>query len=245
MEYLTLAGYLLTVLIELTLVALGIYFIIKHPFKLKSYQESIIMFIIFMAYFLNVLEKLVYFGTESPWFYDIVPFGNLSPLLFTLCFLCIFMPQKVRKYFYAIFSLMILGMIGAGFKNSVERVFRVEHDLYSCIIFDSIAHILIGLFGFYLLRNSIIEFDKKEKVFAISFVYVMPVLAFITNVIFHTRFFGFSIYGEHNIYNMRISSNGYISALVYFIGLTFIVIGGSHFIKLIKKLLKKEGDSVC
>lgn len=242
MEVVSLIGYILSFLLQAFFLIYGVFYIIKHPFKMSDIQEKLILSFIFMCFLLNALEKLVYTWTDSPWFYDVLPFGNMSPVLFTLCFIGIFLPKNIRKYIYAIFILLMIGMAGAGLKNGFERTLRLDHDIYTCILFDCYGHTLIALFAFYLLRNGIVEFNKKEKIFAIVFCFACAVTALILNAIFDTEFFGLNLNGRHQIYHVRISENSYISALCYFAGLTVVVVAGAHTIKLIKKYLIKDGE---
>ena len=61
-------------------------------------------------------------------------------------------------------------------------------------------------------------------------------------VIFDNAFFGLSLFGKHNIYNMVIVDNSYLSALLYFIGLIGVTLLGYGFNMLLsRKALQSEG----
>ena len=55
----------------------------------------------------------------------------------------------------------------------------------------------------------------------------------VLNLIFKTAFFGLSLYGEHNIYNNRIFESGIVSALAYFWGLSFVLLAGYFYQKVL------------
>ena len=48
----------------------------------------------------------------------------------------------------------------------------------------------------------------------------------IMNLIFDTSFFGLSLNGKHNIYNVVLVDSSFVSALLYYLGLLMIIILG-------------------
>jgi hypothetical protein len=61
----------------------------------------------------------------------------------------------------------------------------------------------------------------------------------ILNVIFDTSFFGLAFNGDHNIYTYLVIPNPYLSAFVYILGLTCVLISGYWFLKLVIKIDEK------
>ena len=55
------------------------------------------------------------------------------------------------------------------------------------------------------------------------------------NVAFDTAFFGLSLNGKHNIYNMVLVSNSYLSACIYFLGVGVVLLLGVALCKIVER----------
>ena len=75
----------------------------------------------------------------------------------------------------------------------------------------------------------LMELKVKQSLISGSLIVGVAVIMMILSVIFDTAFFGLSLNGKHNIYNMQIVSNSYLSALIYFSGLVFALCLGYFF----------------
>lgn len=124
MQCLTLIGYIISLMLQLAMLVFGVYYIVKCPHKITDIQEKIVLSTIFLLYLFNALEELVHNWNNSPWFYDVLPFGNMSPFVFTLCFICMFLPKNIKKYLYSVISILMIGMAGAGLANGVSVIFK-------------------------------------------------------------------------------------------------------------------------
>ena len=71
-------------------------------------------------------------------------------------------------------------------------------------------------------------------------IYGVAVVMLILNVIFDKAFFGLSLNGRHNIYNMVLVDNSYLSALIYFVGLGAVLALGA----LLCSFLSRERFSI-
>ncbi len=239
---LTFFGYALSLILETVFLVFGIRHLWRHPLRAPKHLELYYLCAIVLCYGLNVLEKLVPQGADAKWFYLIHPLGNLSPFLFTMAFFAILLPERDRVVFRTVAGIMCLAMIGAGYYNSLTRLFMAEPWLYTCIVFDNFGHILFGLYGFYILRNRVVIYDRKTKIFSCSFVLGTALLMLILNAIFGTSFFGLNLYGNHNIYNLVLTKSSALSAVLYFIGLSGLLAIGWHFADVIqKKASQKDG----
>ena len=57
----------------------------------------------------------------------------------------------------------------------------------------------------------------------------------ILNTVFDKAFFGLSLNGKHNIYNMVLTDSSLLSAVIYFLGLLLVLFLGFFYSKLMKK----------
>jgi hypothetical protein len=83
--------------------------------------------------------------------------------------------------------------------------------------------------------------DKKTALIGAAIVIGVAIIMLILNIFLHTSFFGLSLYGEHNIYNVVVCESGYLSAAIYFLGVSFVLFAGAIFQKILNpKTVKKQ-----
>lgn len=236
----TFLGYFLFFVLQTIFTVFGIKYIFQNRISLQPYQEKYLLLVIVLCYVLNLMEKLVGFGTESRWFDMIIPLGNFSPFLFTLTLIAVFLPKKYLQPYRAVVGFMCIGMMAAGYYNTVTRILSFDPWLYTCIVFDNFGHVLIGLYGIYIIKSNAVTYTKKTKLCVTSFVFSVALLMLILNAVFHTSFFGLNLYGKHNIYNLVLTNNSIISALIYFAGLCVVLAVGWHFTTVVQKPKRRE-----
>ena len=110
-----------------------------------------------------------------------------------------------------------------------------EHALHWTIVFDIAAHAVPSLFGVYLVKTEQVDLEIQNSLKSGGLI-VGVAVGMMLNVIFHTSFFGLSLYGNHNKYNFVVCENGYLSAAIYFCGLCGIFAVGYFYQKLLKKI---------
>jgi hypothetical protein len=97
------------------------------------------------------------------------------------------------------------------------------------------AHILISLFGVYLVKTGQVELNKRSCILSSMIIIGSAVGMMILNIIFDTAFFGLSLNGKHNIYNNILTDSSYLSAALYFIGLCAVLGMGYLYSRIIAK----------
>lgn len=102
-------------------------------------------------------------------------------------------------------------------------------------LLDYVSHLALSLFGIYLVRSKQITLDKKDCLIGGSIIVGVALIMLLVNSIFTTSFFGLTFNANFNIYNMVLVNNAYISALIYLIGLSMVLILGYLFQKIINK----------
>ena len=216
-------NYIIFLILYLAFLAFMFFLIIKKKIIINSIQRRILFAIIAFCYLLNIAEKSICNEMNPSYINSILPFGNYSPLIFTCSTILIFIPEKWCAWFKYFIGIMWLPMIAASLYNSIGYTWLQGPYSYTCITFDCFAHGLIGLYGFYVLYNKVIVYDKKKLIILLSCIIVVPVIMLILNAIFDTSFFGLNLNGKHNIYNVVLTDNSYISALIYFLGLAALL----------------------
>lgn len=216
-------SYIILLILYLSFLAIVFYLIIKKRITINSTQRRVLFLFIAFCYILNILDKIMGSEINMKHLYGVIPFGNYSPLIFTVCTIMVFLPEKWCRWFDYFMGIMWLPMLVASLHNSISFTWSQGPFVYTCMIFDCISHGLIGLYGFYLLYNKAVVYDKKKMIILLSAIMLVPVIMLILNVVFDTSFFGLNLNGKHNIYNVVISNNSYVSAAIYFVGLAALL----------------------
>lgn len=83
---------------------------------------------------------------------------------------------------------------------------------------------MLSLFGVYLVCSDMASLKRRDALIGGGIIVFAAVIMFILNLILHTSFFGLSLYGEHDIYNVVLTDSGIFSAALYFMGLLSVLI---------------------
>jgi len=135
-------------------------------------------------------------------------------------------------------------MILAAFVPNIIDTINGKNYLTFSTICDSIAHLTFGLFTYYLIKSKQVDVDKHDLGFYVVNCLVVVIGIIFINLIFHTRFFGLSFYGGHNIYRLVITSSAILSCMAYVVGVVVVVLFGYWIYKIMtKRLLNKEKNA--
>lgn len=230
-------GYAITLALIIGLYPLGIWSI----GKIKRQRLFTVLFpiAVLLLYGVCVLKIGLDVGVHDWNFHNTLPTANISPFTYCLTAVIVLFPQNTRKYLYALVAMLSLGLLSAGMINCVFNIAR-SSKFYWDIGLDSLLHAAVSFFGIYLVRTEQAKLDGKTCIVGGIIIYGVAVCMMILNVIFHTAFFGLSVYGEHNIYNVVICKSGYLSALVYFLGLGVVLALGTLFQKGINVVMRRK-----
>jgi hypothetical protein len=185
--------------------------------------------IIFGLYVFYVLINLFRYGSNSPYFHGVLATANISSFMFSVLPI-IYFSNLGRQRLYFLVSLLSVGMLLSPVFNAVTyAVCNYPFDILP--ILDYICHLLFSLWGIYLAKSRQIEVNKKEAFLSSLIIIFVAVFMIILNCIFDTSFFGLSLTGKHNIYGHIIVQSSWLSAIIYFVGLTIVLCVGYIFIK--------------
>ena len=163
-----------------------------------------------------------------------MPVANVSPFMFTLTPLLLLMPQGVRRHGFLLISLLSVAMFVANLVGCVHYA-SIGYKFHPHFLLDYAAHFFLSLYGVYLVRSRQVTPTLKNAAVSASLIVGVALGMMLLNVIFDTSFFGLSLNGKHNIYNNILTKSSIFSALLYFLGLAFVLAIGLAFSRLFTK----------
>ena len=216
-------GYILSLIILLIAFGIGIFFIDKLP--AKKYINAVFITCVTLPYIYCVLYILKTTSLTDWNFLNALPTANASPFTFCLLPLCLILPKKVNAYLLTLIPLLSVGMFIAGTITCLFNFAR-DYNFYFHFILDTFSHYVVALFGIYLVKSKQVKLTAKNCLISSSIVFAIATAMLILNLIFDTAFFGLSLNGKHNIYNVVICKSSVLSALLYFLGLAGVLTVG-------------------
>ena len=223
--------YLIVFAVLLAIYIVGV-LLSKYLAKYKNVVNILFVIAIFTSYFYVVRYMYYDVGPEDWNFKNTLPTANVSPFMFCLTPIILVMPKAIRKYLMTLVVLLSLGMVVAGLGGALGFVAR-NYKFHWHITMDCFAHILLSLWGVYLLKSGQVELTPQKALRGGAIIVSVALIMLVLNLIYHKAFFGLSLYGEHNIYNIRLFENGVVSIIIYFLGLGFVLCAGYFYQKVL------------
>ena len=212
--------------------------------KLWNFAFTVTIVTLYLALVLTVFFDV---GLYDWNFTNTLPIANVSPFMFSAISLFYLCPKKKRSHLYLLVSLLSVGMFlstafGCIYNASINYKFHL-HFLY-----DYVAHILLSLWGVYIIKTKQVRTTKKDCIISASIIIGAAFFMLVLNLIFDTSFFGLSLRGKHNIYNNVLTQSSYLSAILYFAGLIFVLLMGLALVRTVegcerKKLNKSNSEN--
>ena len=199
--------------------------------KLWNFIFFIIVYILYLALVLKVYFDVGFYDWN---FQNTLPVANVSPFMFATLPVLYILPNKLKKYHMLLISLLSVGMLFSAIFGCIYNC-SINYAFHYHFLFDYVAHITLSLLGIYFIKSSQICFTKKDLLTSSSLIIIVAFVMMLLNIIFDTSFFGLSLNGKHNIYNYVIVYNSYLSAVIYFLGLSFVLLLGYFLLKLLRK----------
>lgn len=190
------------------------------------YFNYIFIAVIYISYIFVCIHAYKTDTDPDRWnFLNTLPYANVSPFMFSSMPLLLILPRKVKQYVYLLISLLTVGMFYATVLGCIGNALR-NYRFHWQFMLDYLAHITLSLFGIFLIRTKQVNFNVKNCLISASIIYSVATIMLILNVIFDKAFFGLSLNGKHNIYNIVLVDNSYFSALIYYFGLGVVLFLG-------------------
>ncbi len=230
--------YIIALLIGVAYFAVVLALILKYAKKSDvRYCNFLFSVVIFGFYLLDFIDSAIELGGMN--IINVFPWSNVSPFTFTLSLLMIIFPQRLKRHFSFLFGLLSLGMTIAAFYTVGSGIVMGSVFFFPFSFFDCMAHFSVCLYGIYTVASGQKKVTVKGSIGSASIIYLAAIGAIVANVFLGTSCFGLSFDETHNIYHVLIIPNAYLSAVVYFIGLTGVILVGYQILKGVEKACAK------
>lgn len=220
-------------LIALLVAYISVIFAMKYMKNTKLFN-GLFVCIVAVCYLLVMLTVYLDVGFADWNFQNTLPTANVSPVMFCLTIFVLFLPKKARCYCLLLVTLLSVGMLASTIFGCIYNA-SIGYKFHFHFLLDYIAHVALSLWGIYLVKTNQVKVENKSCIVSMCMIFAYATLMLILNVIFDTAFFGLSLNGKHNIYNMVITSNSYLSALLYYAGLFVVLLAGMFLQKYMSK----------
>ena len=220
------------------LFALGL-FLMKYARCVKAF--NLIFPAVVFALYLSLCIYIYRTDTDpGRWnFLNTLPVANISPFTFSIMPLLLILPKRAKESIYLLIAMMSVGMFLSTALGCIGNAMR-NYNFHPHFLLDYMAHVVLAAYGVYLIRTGTAKFSIKNCLVSGSLIYGVAFVMLILNVIFDKAFFGLSLNGKHNIYNMVLVDSSYLSALIYFVGLGVVLALGA----LLCSFLSRERFSI-
>lgn len=171
--------------------------------------------------------------------------GNISPMIFTVIPLTLFMSDKIREYAFSAIAFLWVGMFIALFV-SPEHSYLFNYKTEATVVYtgEALCHMLASLFGIYLILTGQIKTDARALGKAIVFMYSVIGFGVFLNFFFHKANFQMDPYGGASIYFLDLFGSFEATFVAYLLGVMVVLImgwqAGMAFEKLCVKVQKER-----
>lgn len=164
--------------------------------------------------------------------------GNISPMIFTVIPLTLFMSDKIKEYAYSAIAFLWVGMFFALF-ISPEYAYIFNYHTNASLLYtgEALCHMLASLFGIYLILTEQVKLNFKSWLKSIVFMFSIIGFGVIINYIFHKNNFGMDPYGNYSIYFLDIFGSFGATLVAYLLGVLTVLTLGLQMGALIYKLV--------
>ena len=146
-------------------------------------------------------------------------FDNISPYISTIIILTPFMSKKVKEYAYSAIAYFAFGMFVAMFISpEFEYVFNYHQDTKLIHVSEATCHLIMGVYGFYLILSNKVKVNMKTLKRASIFIYSSIAFGIFLNLVFHRSNFGMDMYGDYSIYFIDIFGSFWATLVAYLVG---------------------------
>ena len=150
-------------------------------------------------------------------------FANISPFIFTLIPLTIFMKDKIRDYAYSAIAFLHLGLFLATL-ISPEYVVIFDYKTEATFAYaaEAMCHVWAALFGLYLILTKQVEISFKGWVRSIVFMLSVVSFGVMLNLILDTHCFNMNP-NDYSIYMLDIFGSFEATLAAYYLGIVVVL----------------------
>ena len=161
-----------------------------------------------------------YAAYERGWIEDgFMTLENISPYICTVILFTPFLSEKIRDFAYSAIAFLGFGMFLALYISPGEQYF-ISHVYTATFmhISEAACHLIMALYGFYLILVGRVKLTWISFGKAVAFVYASIGFGVFLNWCFHLANFGMNMYGDYSIYFLRIFGSFEGTFVAYLLG---------------------------
>ena len=161
-----------------------------------------------------------YAAYERGWLEDgFMTLENISPFICTVILATPFMNERIKDLAYCAIAFLGFGMLLALYISPGASYFmNHNHTANFMHISEAACHLLMALYGFYLILSEKVKLTWENFGKAIVFVYSSICFGVFLNWCFHLSNFGMDMYGDASIYFLDIFGTFELTFVAYLVG---------------------------
>ena len=183
---------------------------LKHPIVAP-------LFLIVCAVFFFCWNYAAY---ERGWLEDgFMTLENISPFICTVILFSPFLNEKIKDFANCAIAFLGFGMLLALYISPGASYF-IDHNHTATFmhISEAACHLLMALYGFYLILVGKVQLTWQSFGKSIVFVYTSISFGVFLNWCFHLSNFQMDMYGDYSIYFLDIFGSFEITFIAYLLG---------------------------
>lgn len=181
-----------------------------------------VLFVIASAAFFFCWNYAAY---ERGWLKDgFMTLENISPFICTVIIITPFLHDRIRDFAYCAIAFLGFGMFLAMYISpSAEYFSSLKQNATFMQISEGACHLVMALYGFYLILVGRVKLNFKNYLKALIFIYTAIAFGVFLNWCFHLANFGMNMYGNYSIYFLDIFGSFEATFVAYLVGVLGVI----------------------
>lgn len=172
-----------------------------------------------------------YAAFERGWLKDgFMTLDNISPYICTVILCTPFLNEKIKDFAHCAIAFLGFGMLAALYISPGASYFLDHnHTANFMHISEAACHLVMALYGFYLILTEKVKLTWENFGKAIVFVYTSIGFGVFLNWCFHLANFQMDMYGDASIYFLDIFGSFEVTFIAYLLGVMATLLLGFLF----------------
>lgn len=172
-----------------------------------------------------------YAAFERGWLKDgFMTLDNISPYICTVILCTPFLNKKIKDFAHCAIAFLGFGMLAALYISPGASYFLDHnHTANFMHISEAACHLVMALYGFYLILTEKVKLTWENFGKAIVFVYTSIGFGVFLNWCFHLANFQMDMYGDASIYFLDIFGSFEVTFIAYLLGVMATLLLGFLF----------------
>ena len=169
-----------------------------------------------------------YAAYERGWLRDgFMTLENISPYICTVIMFTPFLAPRVKDFVYSAIAFFGFGMFVALYVSPGAEYFAEgQYAATFAHVSEAACHLMMGLYGFYLVLSNKVKLEFKSIGKACVFTYASIAFGVFLNLCFRLSNFGMNMYGGYSIYFLDIFGSFAATFVAYIVGVFGVILLG-------------------